>query len=269
MLPVRCGGGAFGRAITYIFGAGRLQLDRAIKQGVQYGEDALALQTALQACQELEVELHGAPLARLDLFFNGGGRLLEQVVYDATARNGLFALPLHHGRVAARRVFAILWRHRLVGQRVDHQDHGRDKGRLERLLYDQLEGEVHECFAQAQVVVVVGQELCDALDLLVYAANGRVGNVEQLLAEAHGDGGLVATARAAVFALGRVVVFIFCAGQKVATLALERAFRGMGHQLTSVPSLSGVAASTTLPAVVIGHLCCAQLAIERVAGIGK
>lgn len=95
-------------------------------------------------------------------------------------------------------------------QGVHDQHYGSGKGRLEGLLDGKLQDQVDKVGAQPLVVVVVGQEVGDAVDLLLDAAEGAVGEVDDLLAQAGGDGGLVAAAWAALVAVGLMVVVILC-----------------------------------------------------------
>lgn len=77
---------------TYILIVGSLQLDSLVEQVLQDREDTVALQTALKAREQLEVELHGAPLAQPDLVLDLSSRLGKQVIHNTTGRLGL------HGR---------------------------------------------------------------------------------------------------------------------------------------------------------------------------
>lgn len=202
---------------TYILIVGRLKLDSLVEEILQDREDTVALQAALQTREELEVELHGAPLAQPDLLLDLGSRLGQQVIHDA-ARGlrllGRGVLPaILHARVEAI-VPAVCGRRGrgggLVGQGVDDQDDGSGEGGLEGLLDGELQHEVNKVCAQPLVVIIIGEEVRDAVDLLLDAAEGAVGEVDDLLAKAGRDGGLVAAAGAALVAVGLVVVVILC-----------------------------------------------------------
>lgn len=204
---------------TYILIVGSLELDSLVEEVLQDREDTITLQTALQARKQLEVELHGTPLAQPDLLLNLGGRLGQEIIDNAADRLGLHGRRLVLPAILHARVEAIITttvgrasgcRRRLVGQGVDDQDDGGGERGLEGLLDGKLQDQVDEVCAQPLVVVVVGQEVRDPVDLLLDSAEGVVGEVDDLLAQARRDGGLVAAAGAALVAVGLLVVVILC-----------------------------------------------------------
>lgn len=207
---------------TYILIIGSLELDSLVEEILQDGEDTVTLQTALQAREQLEVELHGTPLAQPDLLLDLGGRLGQEIIDNATGGLGLRGRWLVLPSILHARVEAIITTttvggtsgcccgRRLVGQGVDDQDDGGGERGLEGLLDGELQDQVDEVCAQPLVVVVVGQQLRDPVDLLLDAAEGVVGEVDDLLAQARRDGGLVAAAGAALVAVGLLVVVILC-----------------------------------------------------------
>lgn len=204
---------------TYILIVVGLKLDSLVEEILQDREDTFALQAALQAREELKVELHSAPLAQLDLLLELGSRLGQEVIDDAARGLWLLSCPILPAVLHAR-VEAIVpavcrrgGRRGLVRQGVDDQDDGGGEGSLERLLDGELQHQVHEVCAQPLVVIVVGKEVRDPVDLLLDAAEGAVGEVDDLLAQARRDGGLVAAAWAALVAVGLVVVVILCDGR--------------------------------------------------------
>lgn len=205
--------------ITHILIVGSLELHSLVEEILQDGENTVIIQAALQARQQLEQELHGAPLAQPDLLLDQGGRLDQQVINNAAGGLGFRLLWLVLATILHARVEAIVptvggggggLGRRLVRQGVDDQDDGCGERCLEGLLEGKLQHQVHEVCAQPLVVVVVGQEVRDPVDLLLDAAEGAVGEVDDLLAQARGDGGLVAAAGAALVAVGLVVVVILC-----------------------------------------------------------
>lgn len=202
---------------TYILVVGSLQLDSLVEEVLQDRQDTVAFQAVLQAREQLEVELHGAPLAQPDLLLDLGSCLGQQVIHNTTGRLGLggrwLILPtILHARVEpiVPAVGSCLGGRRLVRQGVDDQNDSSGEGRLEGLLDGELQDQVDKVGAQPLVVVVLGQEVGDAVDLLLDAAEGAVGKVDDLLAQAGGNRGLVAAARAALVAVGLVVVVILC-----------------------------------------------------------
>lgn len=96
---------------TYILGACRLQVGSTAEELFKQRKDSIALQTRLQACQKLQVQLHVSPLPLGDLalsFFSDGG---EDGVHNL----------------------------RLDG--VCHEHNSRHERRLQRLLDNQLHGQ--------------------------------------------------------------------------------------------------------------------------------
>lgn len=204
---------------TYILVVGSLKLDSLVEEILQDREDTVTFQTALQARQKLEVELHGAPLAQPDLLLDLGGRLGQEIIDNAAGGLGLRGRWLVLPAILHARVEAIITStvggasgcgRRLVRKGVDDQDDGGGERGLEGLLDGELQDQVDEVCAQPLVVVVVGQEVRDPVDLLLDAAEGVVGEVDDLLAQARRDWGLVAAARAPLVAVGLLVVVILC-----------------------------------------------------------
>jgi hypothetical protein len=142
---------AFKRA-TYILRAGCLKLDGALKERLQEREYALPEQAALQAGDELEVQLHVSPLTRLDLALNRGAQFGQNLLRDV----GLV--------------------------RVGDLDDGSNEGRLERLLNNELERSVDEDLTSLGLLGSPN-ELTDGLRLLVPASEGRLGECQELLSE--------------------------------------------------------------------------------------
>lgn len=148
-----------GKRITHIIRTSRLQIRSPHKQLLQQRKNPLPLQTALQARQKLEQQLHLPPVALADVLLN------------------LRRQPRQH---------AV---HELRFQRVGDHDHGRDKGRLERLLQNQLQGEVIKGGAQVFVVKVFRHHARNRGDFFGPSSQGGVGQAEELATKTDGYGG--------------------------------------------------------------------------------
>lgn len=170
--------------ITHILRARSLQVHRTLKEPLEHGKHTLALQTPLQARQQLQIKLHSPPLALLNLPLNQPRQLHQQHIHN-------------------------LW-----PRRVGEQHDGSNKRRLEGLFDSQLQDKVDKVAAQQLVVPVVCEQRGDRLDLLVPGAHRVLGDGDKLLAHAHVGRRIVAAAGRAA-AVKVVVVCYWDCGRRV------------------------------------------------------
>lgn len=269
---------------THILIVISLKLNSLVEEILQDGKDTITLQAALQAREELEVKLDLAPLAELDLLLDLGRCLGQKVIDHATRRLRLLGrlrlilAPVLHARiqaiVPAVRRGSGSGRGRLVRQGVHDQHDGGRERRLEWLLDGELQHQIDEVGAQPLVVVVVGQEVRDPVDLLLDTTEGVVGEVDDLLAQAGRDRGLVTASGTALVAVGLLVVVILCSVEKGSVpdgrIIFECQLLGRKLSalvdaswsclLTPVSPLSGIVTSAALSAIVVGHVWMSLLA---------
>lgn len=196
---------------THIVGARRLQLGGLAKELLQQREEAVSLQGAGQARQQLQVQLNVAPLALSHLGLNAARQLRQQHVDDL----GL--------------------------ARVGHQHDGGEEGRLERLLERQLHHQVDKVPAQQLVVPVVGEQVRDRRHLLVPGADGVLGDGQQLSADALVWGRRVDAT--VLVAASSVVVVVVCSRAGRWSAPSSHPARSMKPSQQLVAYLSGTVAS--------------------------